>query len=245
MTQAAAEAGVKRIYCEKAMACSLSDADFAKRAVEAAGTAFNTGVLRRFDERFRRARQMVAEGCVGRVQAVVHYAPATLVHGHIHSVDTILYLAGDPEVRSVWGELRPRELEVTDRFERDPLAVYHLELAGGIEATTIPAGNWEFEILGDEGVLRGMNNGAAWTLRRGQDEGGTFERIDVPSPKTSATVACLQDLIAAHDEKRPTTGHVGTAHRALEVCMAVAESHRQASRVTLPIAPRDLYVNHY
>lgn len=258
MTVACAEAGVPMIYCEKAMACSMREADAARRAVESRHVAFNTGVLRRFDVRYHQARRLIEQGKVGRPRAVVHYAPASLLHGHIHSVDTILFLlsrrAGDrleaPRVRSVWGEFRPRDLVIKDnRSDKDPQAVYHLELEGGVEATTVPAGNWDFEVLGDEGMLRSMNNNIDWGLRTRQPVGTkfhTFLPADYPAVEPrSATVDCLRDLIEAHERHRPTLGNVEVTHHATEVCLAVAESHRLGKRVPLPLTNRDLYVYHF
>jgi predicted dehydrogenase len=94
MTIDAAEAGVSMIYCEKAMACCLKGtgndkgADEVKTVLESKHTVFNTGVLRRFDPRYHKARELIQKGRLGRPQAVVHFASASLLHGHIHSVDT-------------------------------------------------------------------------------------------------------------------------------------------------------------
>jgi predicted dehydrogenase len=259
MTVDCAEAGVPMIYCEKAMACSMKEADAARKAVEGRHVAFNTGVLRRFDVRYHQARRLIQEGKIGQPRAVVHYAPASLLHGHIHSVDTILFLlsrqAGDrlewPRARSVRGEFRPRDLVIKDnRSDKDPQAVYQIELEGGVEAMTVPAGNWDFEVLGDEGMLRSMNNNIDWGLRTRQPLGKkfhTFLPADYPTVEPrSATVDCLRDLIEAHEQHKATLGEVKVTHHATEICLAVAESHRQGgTRVTLPLANRELYVYHF
>ncbi len=191
------------------------------------------------------------EGRIGTPCAAVHYASASLLHGHIHSVDTILFLLGDKRVKSVWGELRPRDIVIKDkRLDKDPLAIYQLEIEGGVEATTVPAGNWDFEVIGDEGVLRSMNNNIEWSLRTRRPLGKkfhTFQPVEYPrvAPR-SATVNCLRDLVDAHEKHRPSLGDVALAHHATEVCLAVAESHLQGGRrVTLPMTNRDLYVYHF
>lgn len=259
MTYHCAEDGVPMIYCEKVMACCLRSADpkdkgadDVKAIVEAKHVAFNSGVLRRFDPRYHYARKLIREGSLGQVQALVHYASATLMHGHVHSIDTLLMLLGDARVKAVRGELLPRDLTIGKRSDKDPLALYRLEFEGGVEATTVPAGNWEFEVFGDKGVLRSMNNNIDWSLRQRQPLGKkfhTFAPVELPRvPPRSATVACLQDLIDAHEQKRPTLNNVDIAHHATEVCMAIAESHRQGGkRLTLPLPPeaRDLYVYHF
>ena len=62
---------------------------------------------------------------------------------------------------------------------------------------------------------------------------------DAPYPPykaRSATVVCLEDIVKAVEENRPTLGDVEITHRATELCLAVAESHRQGGvRVKLPL----------
>ncbi|MBM3457173.1 MAG: Gfo/Idh/MocA family oxidoreductase, partial [Armatimonadetes bacterium] len=145
MTLAAVAAGVPMVFCEKAMACSLAEADAVRAAIRAEGTRFNTGVLRRFDTRYHQARQLIREGAIGEPRAALHFAPSTLLHGHIHSMDTLSFLLDDPEILAVRGELLPRDLvAAAGRWEHDPRATYALEFAGGVEAISVAAGNWEF-----------------------------------------------------------------------------------------------------
>ncbi|MBI2950504.1 Gfo/Idh/MocA family oxidoreductase [bacterium] len=247
MSVQVAQAGVKMIFCEKAVACSMKEADAVLNACR--DLAFNTGVLRRFDSRYHAARQAIARGDIGQPRVAVHYAATNLLHGHIHSVDTLMYLLGDPQVESVSGELRPRDTKIeNNRLDRDPNAVYHIAFAGGVEAWSVPAGNWDFEVIGTEGAIRGMNNGADWELRKVEAAGRhrSFRPAPYQPPAPfSATVYLLEDIVRAFEEGRPTLGNAEVTHRATEVCLAVAESHRQGNvRLSLPIANRDLYVWH-
>lgn len=248
MAVQAAEAGVPLIYCEKAMACSMEEADRVLDAVTRRGALFNTGVLRRFDSRYHAVRERIAAGQIGEVKAVVHYARSTLMHGHIHSIDTISFLLGDPRIESVWGELRPAGLTAeNNRFDNDPAAVYQLLFAGGVEATTVPAGTWEFEVIGTEGSIRTLNNGTGALLRRAVQRGKLrhFETMPMAlPPRGSATQACLEDLVNAYEEGRLPLGHVTVAHHITEACLAVAESHLTKRRVELPMTNRSLYVWH-
>jgi predicted dehydrogenase len=250
MTVKVAQAGVPMIYCEKAMACSMREADAVLRACQKHHVAFNTGVLRRFDNRYHQARRLIQEGAIGEPSLAVHYAASSLLHGHIHSVDTLMYLLGDPEAVSVGGELRPRDLRIeNNRLDRDPAAVYHIAFAGDLETYTIPAGHWDFEVFGSEGAVKGMNNGIDWNLRKTVKLANKYRILrDTPFPTVSprsATLACLEDIVAAYEEKRPTLGNVEVTHRATEICLAVAESHRQGGvRVALPLKNRDLYIWH-
>ncbi len=252
MTVKVAEAGVPMIFCEKAMACSMREADAVLEACRKRNVAFNTGVLRRFDCRYHHVRQLIASGAIGEPKVAAHYASSNLLHGHIHSVDTLMFLLGDPKAVSVRGELRPRDLRIeNNRLDKDPNAVYHIEFENGIEACTLPVGHWDFEVFGTQGSVKTMNNGMDFALRQATkvaDKYTVFRDAPFPpstSPPKSATVALLEDIIRAHEEGRPALGNVEVTHHATEICLAVAESHRQGGVcVTLPLENRDLYVWH-
>ncbi len=245
-----AEAGVPMVYMEKAMACSMQEADAVRDACGKHGTLFNTGVLRRFDNRYWKARELVEQGEIGEVKAVVHFAGSNLMHGHIHSIDTLSYLVGDIKISRVRGDLLPRDLKIeNNRLDKDPSAVYHLIFENGIEAWTVPAGHWEFEILGTEGAIRSRNNGADWELRKMGELRGKRRFVEPASfpgvEGKSSVVACLEDLVNAHESGKQPLGNVGLTHHLTEVCLAVAESHRQGGVWVDPAAvDRDLYVFH-
>ncbi len=247
MTVKTAEAGVTMIYCEKAMACSMVEADAVLEALESRGVHYNTGVLRRFDDRYHQARRMIEAGEIGKPQAAVHYSSSSILHGHIHSIDTLSFLLGDPAIESIWGELAPRELTVVDnRLDKDPSAIYQLTFEGGIAATTIPAGTWEFEIIGPLGSIRTLNNGAGLSLRKASAEGQRDLR-EVACPdveRRSATRNSLEDLVRAHEQGSQTLGNVSLTHHITEACFAAVESHRVGHRVALPMSNRSLYVFH-
>ncbi len=242
-----AEAGVPMIFCEKAIACSAVEADAVLAAVNQHKTRFNTGVLRRFNRTYHAAKALIDQGEIGEPRTAVHYAATNLLHGHIHSLDTLSFLLGDPKVVSVWGELFPRDLAIeNNRLDKDPNGIFQVVFANGVEATSVPGGGWEFEVIGTRGSLRITNNGDGIVLRKAKDERGrTFHQVPVPAvAEHSTTQYCLEDLVAAHEEGRATLGPVEVAHHLTEVCLAVAESHRLKQRVTLPLANRELYINH-
>lgn len=254
ITVALAELRVPMLYVEKAMASSPQMADAARDACTTNGTVFNTGVLRRFDNRYDAVRQAVADGAIGAPRAAVHYAAASLMHGHVHAIDTLSFLLGDPPIRAVRGELLPREpgggpLPVTgNHVPSDPDATFQLRFEGGVEAWSVPAGNWEFEVLGSAGAIRSENNGAGVTLRTAA--GGGRRPAVAPAPfalpaPRSPVVACLEDLVDAYESGRPSRSPAGLSARIVDACIAVAESHRRGGAwVDLPLTERDLYVFH-
>ena len=247
---AVADLGVPMNYLEKAMASSMARADEVRNAIKRNNTLFNTGVLRRFDNRYSVVKEAIAQGWIGEIKTVVHYASSSLMHGHIHSIDTISHLIGDPEIAAVRGELLPRDYTIAgNHISSDPLATYQLRFVNGVEAWTIPGSYWEFEVIGSEGAIRSFDNGARVSLRRpGSKEGRRQLWEEVPFDAVvpeSTTMTCLEDLVAAREDSRPTLGHVDVTHHITEATIAVAESHRQGGAwVELPLNARDLYIFH-
>ena len=243
---ALADMAVPMLYVEKAMACSMARADEIRDAVKRNGTVFNTGVLRRFDNRYDIVRDAVLGGRIGEPRVVVHYAASSLLHGHIHSIDTLSWLLGDPAITHVRGEFEPPDYLIEDgHVPFDPAATCQLRFDGGAQAWSVPAGPWEFEVLGSEGVVRSLGNGAGASLRIAAN-GRNWVEAELPAVEPRSTVvSCLEDLLDAHEEGRPTRGHIDIAHHITEACLAVAESHRRGGGwVELPGVDRDLYVFH-
>ena len=247
---AVADMGVPMMFVEKAMASSMERADEIRDAVKRNNTLFNTGVLRRFDNRCTVIKEAIEQGKVGEVKSVVHFARSSLMHGHIHSIDTVSHLIGDPAIEAVRGELLPRDFVVEgNHIPADPIATYQLRFANGVEAWSVPGSYWEFEIIGSEGSIRSLDNGDRVSLRQpGTQEGRRKLWDEVPFPPVtprSTTMFCLEDLVEAHEADRATLGHIDVTHHITEATIAVAESHRQGGAwVELPLKERDLYIFH-
>jgi scyllo-inositol 2-dehydrogenase (NAD+) len=60
----------KQIFCEKPLAPTMAEAERLAAAVERAGVLFQIGFMRRLDPAYRKARQLIDEGRLGRV---IHY----------------------------------------------------------------------------------------------------------------------------------------------------------------------------
>lgn len=250
LTVSLANAGVSMLYVEKAMASSVARADDILEAVQKNNTVFNCGVLRRYNQHYHQVRDIVADGQVGEVKSIVHFAASSLMHGHIHSIDTLSFLLGDPGIESIRGELIPHDTIIeNNHIASDPMATYQVMFKNGIYGSSVPAGNWEYEIFGTEGSVRSQNNGQGIQLRKpGQMYGkrAGFEEVPVePVQAKSHVVTCLQDTVDAYEQGRPTLGPVDIAHHITEATIAVAESHRAGGGwIDLPLQERELYIFH-
>ena len=248
------DAGVPMLFVEKAMSCSIAKADAVLEACRRHGTKYGSGLLRRHNNRVRMVRKAIEDGEIGEVTTAVHFAATSLMHGHIHSIDTISYLLGDPNITAVRGELYPRDMKIEgNRIDSDPRATYRLLFETGVSAATVPGGNqWEFEVIGTDGSVRVMNRAADAVLRKPPPTDESRPPwLEAPLPdvepmtRLDNTAAVLEDLVDAHEKGRPAHGDIEVTHHITEACFGVAESHRQGGAwIEVPVANRDMYIFH-
>jgi myo-inositol 2-dehydrogenase/D-chiro-inositol 1-dehydrogenase len=114
LIQESAEAG-KHIFCEKPIALALSPIDAALKAVEKASVKLQVGFNRRFDTSFKRIRELVAAGQIGRPHvlritsrdpapppiAYVKVSGGIFLDMTIHDFDMARYLIGS-EVEEIY-----------------------------------------------------------------------------------------------------------------------------------------------
>ena len=239
------------LYMSKAMGGSMREADEVLEACRRHGTLFNIGAHRRFDDRCQMMRQAIARGDVGEPMAAVYYRLSALMHGHSLSIDTVSYLLGDPGITAVRGQLIPRDVKIEgDRVERDPRATYEIAFANGVNAWSVGTELWEAEVFGTEGAVKWTIGEERVTFRRAVPSERGYPRweaapADAVKPR-SAVMACLEDLVEAHETGRPPLGGVEIAHQATEACLAIVESHRRdGAWIPMPLQNRDLYVPHF
>lgn len=134
MVIAAAESGVRGIYCEKAMATSLAECDAMIESCRRSGTVLAINHIRRWDDRFRFLQRLVVEEKIGKVQSIqISYGGGCLCRMGSHMSDLALMLGGDEVVGcSGW-------LSNADEF--DPGGVGLFETRDGCGAI---AGRWIF-----------------------------------------------------------------------------------------------------
>lgn len=242
----AAEHGVKAIWCEKPLCCSMAEADAMVAACEQHGVKFNLGVNRRYSTVYREARRLVAEGIVGEQRTVIGHCAGSALWSHTHASDLLLLLAGDRNVEYVQGTVGADEADYADnQVEIDPsIDSAYVRFAGGIHGYLLATLGYEWEVTGTTGKLRLLNDGQTVELRR---TGGAEKQLEVVSPppfeRTSSALNCLNDLVAALDSGGATQGNVQLARRSQEMIMGIIASHgQQGARVALPLANRDFYV---
>lgn len=237
-------AGVRAIYAEKPIAQSLAEADAMVAACRERGVLLAIGCIRRSDANWQTARALIDAGEIGRVLQVTAYGQAHLSHNGSHLLDLVRYLAGG-EVRWVFGEMESDSQAASDD---DLMGNGYLAFDNGVRAfvRTWPSGaaNWEFEVIGEAGRLRSLANGwdyEFWQNRSGANPEPVRRLFPRPQRLQSPGLRALQDLFTCLETGKTPNCSGEDALVALEVAIALRESHRQGGRrIDLPLAHREL-----
>jgi len=105
LTLSAIEAGVKGIVLEKPMARTVDQARAMVRRAEEKGVVLVVSHQMRFADEFVAARDAVERGQIGKPYYLRTSSYGQLMEQGTHMVDMVLWLAGDPEVEWVMGQV--------------------------------------------------------------------------------------------------------------------------------------------
>ena len=258
----AMEHGVRGIYCEKAMCCSLTEADAIVECSGRHGVAFMLGAQRRHHPHFRKARAIVESGDLGDLVGVTSWMESSLLHSLSHAVDGSLYLAGDAPAKWVFGVLgssrsldavegrraagSPEYNPCTKRWNGDPgCLTYTARLENGALIAHLPAvTDLRWEIVCVDGYMRILDNNDALHLFRRRGRSYTFDLVPLPDmPPASSHVTLVKDLIHCVRAGRKPLANEIAARNGMEILMGAAESYRQGGRrVELPMSNRAMYI---
>ena len=247
IVQDAARAGVKAIWAEKPIALTLAEADAMVETCADHGVALAINCARRWHPFFSHAKTMIEEGELGEIVQVTGYGQCGLSHNGSHLIDIVRYMA-DGKVDWVFGEMESDEAAAG---ETDLMGNGYLAFDTGVRAYVrgMPCGiaNWEIDVLGTKGRFRSIANGQDVELTKLHPGGprgrGVPARMPFPWPARypAMGLTIVEDLISAIENGHPPKCSGADGLEALEVAVALRESHRGGGRkIQLPLADRDL-----
>ena len=258
----AMEHGAKGIYCEKAMCCSLAEADAIVACVKKHDAKFMLGAQRRHHPNFRKAREIVASGEIGELVSVTTWIQSSLLHSLSHIADAQLYFVGDAAPASVYGVLgAARSIDaietrrITKMPEYDPgthcwngdpgCMTYTARLENGIFLIHLPAiTDFRIEIVCANGYIRIVDNNDTLHLYKRRGRSYSFDPVPLaPILPASSHVELVRDLIhCTRTGSRPLANEI-VARNGMELLMGVAQSHLAGGvTVGLPLTEREMYI---
>ena len=251
-TVAAAARRPKAILCEKPMADTLGHAEEMLVACHRNGVKLVIGHQRRFLPAYTLARDLIAQGAIGRVSLILSFAGHGLPNYASHQTDMFRYLLGDADCQWVMGNVERK----TDRFERttriEDAAVAVFEFAGGARAliladvaptwfqgATIYGSDGQISLTTEQVQVMNAESGGSWRTHRPDgkffklaDEGEAFEWRE----GGAGQAAELADWVTGAADTHRGRGENG--YKALEMIHSVYESARCHERVVLPLQTR-------
>jgi predicted dehydrogenase len=238
-TLAVAAGKPKAVFVEKPIAECLREADEMIAACEDAGavTAINTS--RRWHPTWHRAAEIVARGDIGQPRTAVCYGVAGISHNGSHLIDTLRHIVGD-DVDWLVGHIDDDE-RAAGEDDCHGLALLHFKggTHGYINMIDPAVTSFEIDVVGEKGRIRVSANGLEaelWTV--GENLVGLgMNRQPFPRPVRLQGTAlnAVDDIIEAIEQGRPTRCTMRDGRAALEIAMALRDSHRRGGeRVCLP-----------
>ena len=247
MVIAAARHAPKGIVCEKAMANSMGEAEAMLAACDQAGVRLAIGHQGRHVPAFVRARELVADGAIGRpLVACVNVPEGGTLNQGSHLIDRVLYVLDDPEPLWVIGQVQRQ----TDRYERsevcEDLAMGIACLAGGTrlvyDSDIGPHGQLgyrTFIFAGDQGSIVLETPLGSSGLRYGlRLLSGTHQDLELAPgdfPEVDVMLAQVEEMVAWLDG---AAEHRQDAHHAVKVqaiMLGIFESARTHTLERLPL----------
>ncbi len=250
IARAAAEAGVRGIFCEKPIAESLSAADEMIRLCAEHEVTLMIGHQRRFDEKHQCLAAFVRDGGLGRVQQGTCYYTAGITNTGTHLFDLLRLYLGD--VSWVCGNLSANTCVNAADPNIDGWIGFTNGVAVAIQAMDAAAYTiFEITLLGTERRLRLGSHGSSVEFEEAAASerfSGYRELFPAAPPVESKSIQELLMCGVAHlidcVEKRAkpmSSGEDGRA--ALEIVCALSQSAMECGkRIELPLASASVTV---
>lgn len=244
MVVAAAESGVKAIFCEKSMAVTLRQADEMIDVCEKHGVRLSINHGRRWDWQYRQIKKLLDQKAIGALIGMSLNYTAGLANNGTHYFDMLRYFGGEVE----WAMGR---LQDPDTLDPKGSGIFHLKNGIDCVVNGISGSNsrYLFELIGSSGRI-------AVTNGRGPEfklyiEGEKQIFPEVPPGQglnTFGSGRCvipgsIEAIVESLDKLEDTasTGRDGRA--ALEMVISFHQSEsRGNTRVNFPLEDRDTRV---
>ena len=243
---ACAEAGVKVIFAEKPLAWSLGEAEAMIAACRKHGAKLGVGCLRRWHPFYRKAKELIDDGAVGRVLQVTGYCGSTLSHDGSHWVDLMRFFADDAPVDWLVGEIGDAAAltDDWDRYGGNAYVAFQNGARGYLRMMGTGAAVQEWDIIGERGRIRALDGGREFELWRragsGKSDRPVREAFPRPQRLPSPTAGAVADMVACLETDKEPDCNGEDGYAALEIAIAMRESYRRGSaRINLPFEDKE------
>jgi predicted dehydrogenase len=261
-----AEHGVKGIFAEKGLCASLEEADRIHEAVTRNNVAFNWGAQRRHHDAYKRLRDAIQAGAIGRpIHVLLNYYTDIIKH-HPHTIDLVQMMLGDPKPVWVEGRLVDHDDPRVQDIEKaaapydaekhafiplpgleiaDPMAdFFRVGYETGAVGYFVPTPrSFDLDVRGTEGRAISWDNGTNTRIQRPVRRGDELEETTIHATGDPPGITNIRNIIREIETGERTDGNIDVTMQAVEVQFGLANSSLQGgARVSLPAADRSLYI---
>jgi len=255
MAVEAIEKGVKGIYCEKPMAINMAEARIMANAERDSSVPIIIGHQRRMNSIYAAMRKAVEDGLIGDVYMIRGMCAGDMLSDGTHTVDSLLYLNGDCEVKWLLGQIyrgakasaeeykQNRYAYIGTRFghnvEKGAMAVFDLangvrcEIFCGSQVTVRGSAYQDIEIFGKKGRIWRNGDSADPPLRI--NVSGEWEELPIPEGDRDGFVNAYRLFAKTILEGAPHPLCLKNSMRGFEAVMSIYESARTCARIEPPL----------
>lgn len=236
-------AGVRAINSEKPMAPTWGEAREMHQAAEQAGVQMTFCHQRRFLAQFKKARELVRDGAIGKVLRVEGYCPNLFDWG-THWFDMLFFYNDEAPAAWVMGQIDLRDSRTVFAVPVESSGLSYFQFQNGVNGLLVTHREaWAHcanRIVGTEGVIEvpKPDGESVRLLRAGHtDSKGGWEEPSLKDmlPQRNATVLSILDSIECLETGREPELSSRKALQATELIFATYESSRRRARVDLPL----------
>ncbi len=242
----------KAILCEKPMADTLGAAEQMLVACRRNGVKLAIAHQRRFLPAYTLAKQLIADGALGKVELIQSFGGDGLPNYSSHQTDMYRYLLSDDECTWVMGNIERKTdmYERATRIEDCAMAVFQFQSGPRalILSDLIPNHFQGAKIFGSEGMidmnteqlmLMNESTGGKWQLHEPdgkfftlKEKGKRFEWDEGAAGQADELADWIEGKIETH------RGRAENGYKALQMIHAVYESARMHEKVVMPVRTR-------
>jgi len=239
------ECGARLIAYEKPIALSMNEALEIRKAVQAAGVKTVVSHQHRYGEHYRKVKEIIQSGAIGRVHTVYGHGVGWMMHLFTHFVDYMRWYNGDAEADWVMGQAAGRG-KLSDNHPSPDYVAGIIQFRNGVRgyvecgagAPDVPEVDYWWRkcrvgAQGTEGFAEALTGGGWRAVTRDQKgvisgEGCMNYALDMP-PYIDQMADWLDDDAKVH----PCNGE--SAHRGFEITMGILRSAVGGGQVKLPL----------
>ncbi|MDE3180751.1 MAG: Gfo/Idh/MocA family oxidoreductase [Acidobacteriota bacterium] len=247
LIRAGIKSGAKLIAYEKPMALSMNEAIEIRKAVEGAGVKTVVSHQHRYGPHYRKVKEIVDSGAIGRAHTVYSTAAGWMLHMMTHMIDYMRWYNGNAPAEWVMGAAAGRA-KLKDNHPSPDYVAGFIQFSNGVRgiaecgagAPDVPEVEYWWRknrvgAQGTEGFAEALTGGGWRAVTRegfASGEGSMDYNQDMP-PYVEDICRWLDDDKAIH----PCNG--ASAYQGFEIMMAILRSVVQRGQVALPLGPGD------